>query len=191
MPKKIFVKNYKRKEKTDYGKRLDLLKSDSTRFVVRLSSKNMVAQLINYEPEGDKIVCAVSTKTLEKLGWKGSRTCLPAAYLLGFLIAKKASGKVKSAILDIGKRRSILHSKIYATLKGAIDGGLNIPAQESIFPSPERIKGEHIKNYAEKLLKENKEKYDKVFSFYIKNNIKPEKLPDHFQDIKSNIEGAK
>jgi large subunit ribosomal protein L18 len=191
MSNKIFIKNYKRKEKTDYGKRLALLKSGSTRLVVRLSSRNIVVQLVEYQPKGDKVVFAASTKNIEKLGWLGSRTSIPAAYLLGYLLSKKASSKIKTAIFDIGKRRSILHSRAYAVLKGVIDGGIDIPAEESIFPSQDRIEGKHIKAYAEKLAKEDKPKYEKLFSLYIKNKLKPEELPEHFQKIKSKIEGAK
>jgi len=188
MPVKRFFKKYQRKDKTDYGQRLSLLKSGTPRLVVRISSKNIIAQIVEYVPEGDKILTAISTKSLEKLGWKGSRSNTPAAYLLGCLLAKKTT--VKEAILDIGKRRSVHHSKMYALVKGAIDGGLNIPADESAFPSEERIEGNHIKAYAEKLAKDNPESYQKLFSLYIKNGIKPETLPEHFKDIKSKIEGV-
>ncbi|MFT4297565.1 MAG: 50S ribosomal protein L18 [Candidatus Woesearchaeota archaeon] len=190
MPKKRFFKKYKRQDKTDYNKRLDLLKSGLTRLVVRISSKNIIAQLVDYEPSGDKVVAAVSTKNIEKLGWKASRTNLSAAYLLGYLLAAKSKGKVKKAIFDIGKRRSLLHSRVYAVVKGAIDGGIEIPVQEDIFPSEERIQGNHIKAYAENLAKEDKPRYEKLFSLYLKNNLKPETLPEHFQEIKSKIKGA-
>jgi len=190
MATKRFFKNYRRHEKTDYRKRLNLLKSGETRLVVRINSKNIIAQLVNYESAGDKVVSAVSTKSLEKLGWKGSRSNIPAAYLLGYLLAKKSVSKVKSAILDIGKRPSVLHSRIYALVKGVIDGGVSIATSDEIFPEEARLKGEHIKSYAEKLSSEDKDKYNKLFSLYLKNNLKPETLPAHFEEIKSKIEGV-
>jgi large subunit ribosomal protein L18 len=52
---------------------------------------------------------------------------------------------VKTAILDIGLCPSIAGSKTYAALKGAIDAGLKIPADETIFPDEKRLSGEHIK----------------------------------------------
>ncbi len=190
MAEKHFFKEYRRKAKTDYGARLGLLKSGLPRLVVRVSSKNIIAQLVDYDPKGDKILCAVSTKSLEKLGWKGSRTNMPCAYLLGLLLAKKTSGKVKKAILDMGKKRSVYHSRIYAVTKGVIDGGIEIPANEKSFPGEDRLNGKHIQQYAEKLQKENNEKYNKLYSLYLKNSIKPESIQNHVDEIKSKIEGV-
>lgn len=191
MVQKRFYKTFKRKEKTDYGKRLNMLKSGKTRLIVRITSKNILAQLVKFSVKGDVVAFAASTKSLEKKGWKCSRTNLSAAYLLGYLLAKKASGKVTEAILDIGKRGSVAGSKIYAVVKGVIDGGVKIPLGEDVLPSDDRIKGMHIKAYAELLAKENKEKYSKVFSAYLKNNIKPELVPTYFEKMKATIEGVK
>jgi large subunit ribosomal protein L18 len=191
MPKTKIFKRYRRKEVTDYGKRLNLLKSGVPRLVVRVSSKNILAQLVAYSPDGDKILFAVSTKSVEKLGWKGSRNNLPAAYLLGKLLAKKTAGKIKEAILDIGKARSVAHSRVYSVVKGAIDGGIKIPIGDSAVPSNDRISGMHIKAYAEKLAKESAEKYKKVFSAYLSKGLKPETLPNHFNEIKAKVEGVK
>ncbi len=189
MGKTRFYKKYRRSEKTDYNSRLSLLKSGKPRLIVRISSRNITAQIVEYVPSGDKILCGVSTKSIEKeYGWKGPRSNIPVAYLLGLLLAKKTD--IKEAILDIGKRRSIHHSKLYAVVKGAIEGGLDVPASDAVFPSVERINGEHVKAYAETLKSENKEKYDKMFSGYLANGLKPEDLPANLADIKSKIIGA-
>ena len=190
MSKQRFFKKYRRSGKTDYNMRLSLLKSGKPRLIVRLSSRNITAQIVEYVPEGDKVLCGVSTLTLAKeYGWKGPRSNIPVGYLLGLLMAKKTD--VKEAILDIGKRRSIHHSKLYAVVKGLIDGGVNIPASDAVFPSEDRLNGEHVKAYAEMLKSENKEKYDKLFSGYLANGLKPEDLPSVLADIKSKIIGAK
>lgn len=178
---------YRRKNKTNYHKRLSLLKSGQTRLVVRVSRATITAQLVDYSPAGDKVLFTLSSSALKKSGWKGSGTNLPAAYLVGYGLAKKAGGAVKSAILDIGIRGSVMHSRIYAVVKGVIDGGISVAAGEEVFPEEDRIKGEHIKSYAELLSKEDKAKYDKVFSAYLKNNLKPEQLPAHFEEIKSKL----
>jgi large subunit ribosomal protein L18 len=52
------------------------------------------------------------------------------------------------AILDIGLTRSTPGGKVYGALKGAVDGGLNVPHGESILPSEDRLKGAHIAEYA-------------------------------------------
>jgi len=183
--KKQFRK-YKRSEKTDYAKRLSLLKSGVPRLVVRITQKNLYAQLVEYAPKGDKMLFSYSSASLIKVGWKGTGNSIPAAYLVGYSLGKKASSKVKEAIVDIGKRRSVEHSRIYAIVKGAIDAGLKINAEEKVFPTADRIEGKHISSYAEKL-KQDKEKYEKTFSAYLKKGLSPDKLSDHFQDIKSKI----
>lgn len=140
---------YKRKRegKTDYKLRLKLVASGKPRFVVRSSLKNILIQVIEYHPDGDKVVAASSTAALKKLGWKGNGRNTPAAYLTGMLAARKASEKnIKEAILDIGLRSPIKGSIDYAALKGAVDGGLAIPHSKEVLPSEKRIKGEHVKN---------------------------------------------
>ena len=90
---------------------------------------------------------AASSKELKKLGWNFACDNLPAAYLTGLLIAKKAKGKVKEAILDTGLYRSIKGNRIYAVVKGAIDGGLKVPVDEQMFPNEDRIRGKHIQKF--------------------------------------------
>lgn len=182
------IRKNRRAEKTNYRKRLSLLKSGIPRLVVRVSSRNISAQLVEYKPAGDVVLHAVSTRSLTKLGWKASRTNTPSAYLLGYLLAKKAN--VSKAILDLGKQPSIVQSRIYAVVKGALDGGLEIPVDDSVLPEESRITGEHIKTYAEKL-SEDKTAYEKKFSLYLKQNIKPEELPSHVSSVKAKIEAEK
>ena len=185
--KKRYFKKYRREGKTNYRVRLNLLKSGTPRFVIRIKNKNIVMQIVKYMVTGDQIVFSAVSTELTKKGWKGSRTNLPSAYLLAYLLAKKASGKIKEVILDIGDMRSIAHSRAYAAVKGLVDGGVKINVNDEILPTIERIRGEHIKAYAELLLKENKQKYEKQFSLYLKKKFKPEELPHHFEEIKAKI----
>lgn len=138
----------KRQGKTDYRARLKQVLSGKTRLVVRLSSKNIYAQLIEFNPDGDRVLVSVATNELKKkYGWKGARRNAPAAYLTGLLVGMKAKTKnIKEAILDIGMRSAIKGSNIYAVLKGAVDSGLKVPHSAEILPKEERIKGTHIKN---------------------------------------------
>jgi large subunit ribosomal protein L18 len=103
--------------------------------------------------------------------------------LIGLEAKKKG---IDEAILDIGLQRSTKGSAIYALVKGAIDAGLKIPVDEKMFPSEERIRGEHIARYAQQL-KDNKEMYSRQFLIYIKNGIEPEKIVDHFNEVKKKI----
>lgn len=147
----------KREQKTDYKKRLALLKSRMPRVVVRKFNKNIVAQIIEYDEAGDKVTCFAHSKELEKYGWKHSKNSVPASYLLGMILAKKT--KVKEAVLDTGLQTPTKGSRIFACVKGCIDGGMKIPQSEEAMPSQERLVGKHIQGKnIEKDVKETKEK---------------------------------
>ncbi|TKJ17445.1 50S ribosomal protein L18 [Candidatus Woesearchaeota archaeon B3_Woes] len=178
----------KREGKTDYKKRLNLLLNEKPRLIIRKSLKNMTIQLIEYNEKGDKILVSADSKELEKkFEWKAGRTNLPAAYLTGYLVGKKAAKKgIKCAILDIGLGKSIKGGRLYASLKGVLDAGLNVPCSEDIFPSEDAVKGVHIANYAQKLIKEGK--YEKIFSSYVKKGIKAEDIPKYFEETKKKID---
>ena len=178
----------KRESKTNYKKRLSLLKSSKLRLVVRFSNNNIVAQLIEFNPDGDKILLGINSISLKELGWNYSFKNIPAAYLTGLKMGVMASKKsYKEAVLDTGFKVPGHKGKTYAFLKGVIDGGLDVAkGDKDIFPSEERIKGEHIKNHAE-LLKDNKEAYEKKFAKYLKNNLQPEKITEQFEVVKTKI----
>jgi large subunit ribosomal protein L18 len=141
----------KREQKTNYKKRLNLLKSGVTRFVVRPSNKNILAQLVNYEENGDKVLVTVKSNELGKLGWTHATSNTPAAYLTGLLCGVKGKGKgVEKAILDTGLFPQTKGSRIYACLKGLVDSGIETPVNPEIFPSEDRITGKTIGSYVEK-----------------------------------------
>ncbi len=141
----------RREGKTNYKKRLNLLKSNMHRLVVRKTNNYIIAQLVEFNPEGDRTVVHVNSRDLEKFGWKAGKKNLPAAYLTGLLAGVKAKKlKIDKAILDIGfaipKRKGWWAS----ALKGALDAGLKMPAGEKALPSDERTSGKHIELFAKK-----------------------------------------
>jgi large subunit ribosomal protein L18 len=69
----------RREQKTNYKKRLALLKSRKNRLVVRIFNKNIIAQLIEYSPDGDKVLASAYSQDLEKQGWKQSHSNTSAA----------------------------------------------------------------------------------------------------------------
>jgi large subunit ribosomal protein L18 len=141
-------KRRKREGKTNYKKRIRLLMSNKTRLVVRPSNANMLVQFVSFDQKGDNTLASASSKELEKLGWKFSKSSLPAAYLTGLLAGHKAKGKgISEAVLDVGLRSPVKGSRIFACLKGAVDAGIDVPYSEEILPSEDRIKGKHIANY--------------------------------------------
>jgi large subunit ribosomal protein L18 len=180
----------RREQRTDYRQRLRLLKSRKPRLVVRASVNSITCQIISHDPKGDRTIVIATSLELRKHGWKGHTGNLPAAYLTGFLCGQKAKKhNVKEAILDTGLHTSVKGSRIYASLKGAIDSGLDIPHSAEALPPDERIKGAHISGYAEALKKEKPQEYERRFSAYLKSSLKPEELAKHFEEIKSKLAG--
>ena len=181
------AKRRKREGKTNYKKRLRMLMSGKPRLVVRISLKNVIGQIIDYHAEGDKIIASACSKELEKMGWNYSRSNMPSAYLTGYLLAKKAlKKKIKQAVLDIGMYEPVKGSKVFGFLKGAVDGGLDIPYSDEVLPSEDRIKGKHIADYGN-----NEKIFEKQFSGYVKKKVQPKEIIKQFDDTKTKIEAIK
>jgi large subunit ribosomal protein L18 len=154
-------KRRRRECKTDYKLRLNLLKSGLPRVVVRRTNKYFTAQIVESSEGQDKVLAGVTSKDLIKQGWdkklEGSLKSVSAGYLTGLLLAKKAQPKQKY-IVDLGMTRTQDGNRVFAVLKGLVDGGMNIPANEKVFPSDERIAGEHLKDDVKKVISKVKEK---------------------------------
>src|SRR3989338_1164609 len=179
----------KRQGRTYYRKRLRMLMSNKSRFVVRSSLKNFQASVIEYSAKGDKVLFTVDSKALAKLCWKGDNGNIPSAYLIGALAGKKALEKgIKEAVLDLGFHNSTNGSRRYAALAGAVDAGLSIPFNPEVLPSKDRISGEHIAKYAQHLEK-NEQTYKRQFSNYLKKGLNPADIVKHFNEIKVKING--
>jgi large subunit ribosomal protein L18 len=138
----------RREGKTDYQKRLKLLLGRKPRVVVRKSNKYIRIQLVSEDKLGDKTFVAVISSELGGYGYEGGKCNMPATYLTGLLFGKKAKEVgFDDAILDIGLHTPVHGSNVYAALKGALDSGMTIPHDTAVFPSDERIRGEHIAKF--------------------------------------------
>ncbi len=180
----------KREGRTDYRYRLRLLRSGKPRLVARISLKHATAQVVRATPQGDLTLASAHSKELEKLGWKGCTSNIPAAYLVGMLCGHRAlKVGVRECVLDIGMYDPTPQAKVFAVAKGALDAGLQIPHGEGVLPSDERIRGEHVAEYAAKLKEKGEKIYRSRFSAYLKRGLPPEQLPAHFNEIKQTILG--
>ena len=93
-----------------------------------------------------------------------SKKSIPACYLAGFGLAKKAiSNGINEAILDIGLSASSMGSRTFSALKGMNDGGLVIPHSENILPSEERLSGAHISDTLSKVVDSTKKAIEGAF----------------------------
>ncbi len=157
------VKMRRRREgRTDYRKRLTLLKSKKIRAVIRKTNRRIIIQFVEYQENGDRIITGVTSDMLKNYGWKYSLKSIPASYLTGYLGGKIAIKKnIKEAVLDMGLYPSVKGSRIYSSLRGIIDAGIEIPHSDEIFPPEDRIVGKHIGNI-EKDFKEVKSKLEAI-----------------------------
>merc|ERR1711985_44107 len=95
------------------------------------------------------------------------------------------------ALLDVGIKTTTLGSKLFAAMKGAFDGGLEIPHSEKKFfgyddeekaydaeAHRDRILGGHVSTYMESLQEEEPEEYEAHFKRFIDAGIGPDDLED-------------
>jgi len=132
-------KRRRKQGKTDYKKRMNLLKGLRPRVTFRKTNRYLVVQYILSNEAQDKIVFGITSKKLLKYGWpknfEGSLKSIPASYLTGYLFGKIIlEKKLKEPIIDFGMLRTLHKSKIYSFLKGIIDSGIKIQCNKEIFP---------------------------------------------------------
>jgi len=133
----------RREGKTNYKKRLALLKSGKTRLVVRKTNRRVIAQFVNYSEQGDQTVVMVDSRDLKQYGFEG-KCNTPSAYLVGLLAGKMALKKgIKEAIADIVDvpTRGAL---VFAVVKGVVDAGVNVPFSADKVVVEDRLLGTHL-----------------------------------------------
>lgn len=187
------------------------------RMIVRFTNKDIICQIAYARIEGDVIVCAAYAHELPRYGVKVGLTNYAAAYCTGLLLARRILKKfnldtiyegssevngdefhVESeegqpgafrCYLDVGLARTSTGARVFGALKGAVDGGLDIPHSSKRFPGhddesgdfdPEihkkYILGGHVADYMRHLEEEEEESYKRQFSQFIKNGLTADSL---------------
>lgn len=180
------------------------------RLVVRFSNKNVTTQIAYARIEGDVILAAAYSHELPRYGVKVGLTNYAAFYATGLLLARRLLKKLKldsiytgvkevngaeyyvenvdgkpgafQCFLDVGLKRTTTGAKVFGAMKGAADGGLNVPHSVKRFPGydgsdykadvhRQHIFGLHVANYMKELQGEDEDAYKKQFSKYIANGI--------------------
>jgi large subunit ribosomal protein L18 len=161
------IRKRRKQSKTDYLKRIKLLKSRKPRLVFRKTNKYIIAQYIISKEARDSVKIGINSKILLKYGWPkekvGSLKSLSASYLIGYLMGKRIlKDKLEEPIIDFGMIRTIHKTKVFAFLKGLVDSGLNIKYKEETFPKEERIMKKDININEIKSKIDNNEPLEKV-----------------------------
>jgi large subunit ribosomal protein L18 len=174
-----------RQNKTNYRKRSAILIGRRSFIITKISSQNISAQTLKPTLTGDVVIASAHSRELIHHGWKGAMNNMPACYLTGLLLGKKSIEKgATNAVLYTGNHP--FTTRIAACLKGIVDSGINIPVSKESLPGEYRVSGKHIAEYAD-LLKDNHDKYNSRFSALIKQGLRPEDYPKHFEEIRMRI----
>jgi len=186
--------------------------SPKYRFIVRFTNTDVITQIAYSKITGDVILTSAYSHELPRYGIPVGLTNYAASYATGLLLARRhlqklglgskyvgkevADGEKFTvepiedgprpflALLDVGLSRTTTGTRIFGALKGAVDGGLNIPHSETRFfgfntaekkldPAQLRkaIFGGHVADYMKKLSTESPDRYKKHFSRFIKAGI--------------------
>lgn len=187
------------------------------RLIVRFTNKDIVCQIAYAKIEGDVIICAAYSHELPRYGVKVGLTNYAAAYCTGLLVARRLLLKLNlhetytgqtevdgdeynvesvddgpaafRCYLDIGLNRTTTGARVFGAMKGAVDGGLEIPHSMSRFPGFDsesgefnaemhrnHIFGKQIAEYMQSLQDEDEEAFKRQFSKYIKEGITAENI---------------
>jgi len=192
------------------------------RLVVRFTNKDIVCQIAYARIEGDVIMCAAYSHELPRYGVKVGLTNYAAAYCTGLLLARRLLKKLSldttyegqvevngeqfnvedvdgapgafRAYLDVGLARTTTGARVFGALKGAADGGIDIPHSTRRFPGydaenksynaqvhRDHILGKHVADYMTYLQENDEEAFKRQFSQFIKEKVSPTNVEEMYK----------
>jgi large subunit ribosomal protein L5e len=198
------------------------------RLVIRRSNRDITAQIVTSKIQGDIVHASAYSHELAIHGAPVGLSNYAAAYATGLLLARRMLTKIGladkyegakevsgadfnvtpadgarrpfKAIVDAGLTRTMTGARLFGVLKGALDGGIDIPHSEKRFPGFSKEKGEldseahrkrifaiHVAEFQQQLQSEDPEKYKTAFSNYIKYDIAPDKIQQMWADCHASI----
>eukprot|EP01006_Ploeotia_vitrea_P008742 TRINITY_DN20902_c0_g1_i1.p1 TRINITY_DN20902_c0_g1~~TRINITY_DN20902_c0_g1_i1.p1 ORF type:complete len:320 (+),score=14.22 TRINITY_DN20902_c0_g1_i1:45-962(+) len=103
-------------------------------------------------------------------------------------------------LLDVGIRNTTTGARVFAALKGASDGGLDIPHSHKRFPGytrdtdtyeaethKARIMGEHVADYMRDMQEDDEDNYKKHFAQYLVNEIEADDIEELYEKVHAAI----
>jgi len=192
------------------------------RLVIRFTNKDVICQIAYARIEGDMILAAAYSHELPRYGVTVGLSNYAAAYCTGLLLARRLLTKLNlheiytgneevngdeynvesvdgspgafRCFLDVGLARTTTGARIFGALKGAVDGGLDIPHSMKRFPGYDseskefnaevhrkHIFGQHVADYMRQLAEEDEDAYKRQFSQYIKNGVEADAIEGMYQ----------
>jgi len=209
--------------------------SKKYRLVVRRTNARILCQIIYSTLTGDRVLCSAESDELRAHGLTAGLTNYSSAYATGLLIARRLlkqvglSGDYKGqekvdgeyynssdnqegdrrpfkALLDVGINRTTTGARCFGVLKGAVDGGVDVPHNNKRFPGYVRAHVEVVTNKRGKSTGEaekSEAQYnaavhrDRIMGVHVTkymNEMKkedPEKFKRHFKRWSATLDKAK
>jgi large subunit ribosomal protein L5e len=188
-------------------------KTPKYRFVVRRTHRDVITQIISADLTHDCVLASAYSHELTRYGIKLGLTNYAAAYATGLLLARRVNKKFEldyegnleingedynvdaaddgkapfKALLDVGLQRTTRGARLFGALKGACDGGLNVPHKDRRFPGTTKegkeykpnpevhrkyIFGGHVAEYMARLESEDEDALKRQFGRYVTGGIK-------------------
>jgi large subunit ribosomal protein L5e len=139
-------------------------KTPKYRLVVRITNRDIICQIFAADLTHDSCLAAAYSHELPRYGVKYGLTNYAAAYCTGLLLARRVNKKYAldykgntevdgndynveadeagkapfKALLDVGLARTTTGARIFGALKGACDGGIDVPHKDRRFPGSKR-----------------------------------------------------
>ncbi|KAK3184639.1 hypothetical protein Dsin_031925 [Dipteronia sinensis] len=197
------------------------------RFVVRFTNKDIIAQIVSATIAGDLVLASAYSHELPRYGLEVGLTNYASAYCTGLLLARRVlkmlemdeeyEGNVEAtgedfsvepadsrrpfrALLDVGLVKTTTGNRVFGALKGALDGGLDIPHSDKRFAGFSKdskkldaevhhkyIYGGHVAAYMRTLMEDEPEKYQSHFSEYIKKGLEADNIEDMYKKVHAAI----
>ncbi|XP_013387289.1 60S ribosomal protein L5 [Lingula anatina] len=192
------------------------------RMIVRFTNKDITCQIAYARIEGDVVICAAYAHELPRYGVKVGLTNYAAAYCTGLLLARRLLKQLNldsiysgvdevtgdeymvedvdgeagafRAYLDVGLARTTTGARVFGAMKGAVDGGLDIPHSQKRFPGYDgeskefsaevhraHIFGQHVADYMRKLEEEDEDAFKRQFSQYIREGVTADSIEEVYK----------
>ncbi|RDX72112.1 60S ribosomal protein L5, partial [Mucuna pruriens] len=186
-----------------------------------VTNKDIIAQITSASIAGDAVLAAAYSHELPHYGLEVGLTNYAAAYCTGLLLARRVLKKLEldeeyegnveatgedfsvepaetrrpfRALLDVGLIRTTTGNRVFGALKGALDGGLDIPHSDKRFAGFDKEKKELDPEVHRKyifgghtLMEDEPEKYQLQFSDYIKRGLEADGLEELYKKVHAAI----
>jgi len=201
------------------------------RMIVRLTNKDIICQVAYARIQGDIVVTAAYSHELPKHGVKVGLTNYASAYCTGLLLARRLLKKLGldgiyqgndnidgdlytvedvdgkpgafRAFLDVGLARTTTGARIFGAMKGAADGGIDVPHSNKRFVGYDKetkefdaevhrkhIFGVHIADYMRHLEEDEPDAYKRQFSQYLKLGVGPDTIEPMYKKAHESIRAS-